>query len=149
MDATKLATIAAGLFMGMTTGCATAPAPVPQPDVKVEFSTHPDDDAWTARGLPRTSGVCATSDVCDISAEPIAEPYVVRCEPLEQMTALLAEGFEEHPTWFGMNSEGRLEQLYVSKRSWTRVIVAPDMTACIAAFGGHHATIAAANGRSA
>ena len=71
------------------------------------------------------------------AADPLnAQPA---CQSRADIDQLLTQGFDEVPTALGLQSNGHLIQVFVSKdgATWTIVTTRPDGISCIVALGQH------------
>jgi hypothetical protein len=70
-------------------------------------------------------------------ADPLtAQPA---CQSRDDISQLLTQRFDEVPTALGLQSNGHLIQVFVSKdgQTWTIVTTRPDGISCIVALGQH------------
>jgi hypothetical protein len=71
------------------------------------------------------------------AADPLtAQPA---CQSRDDINQLLTQRFDEVPTALGLQSNGHLIQVFVSKdgQTWTIVTTRPDGISCIVALGQH------------
>lgn len=71
------------------------------------------------------------------AADPVtAQPA---CQSRDEINQLLTQRFDEVPTALGLQSNGDLIQVFVSKdgQTWTIVTTRPDGISCIVALGQH------------
>jgi hypothetical protein len=71
------------------------------------------------------------------AADPLtAQPA---CQSRDDISQLLTQRFDEVPTALGLQSNGHLIQVFVSKdgQTWTIVTTRPDGISCIVALGQH------------
>jgi hypothetical protein len=71
------------------------------------------------------------------AADPLtAQPA---CQSRDDISQLLTQRFDEVPSALGLQSNGDLIQVFVSKdgKTWTMVTTRPDGISCIVALGQH------------
>jgi len=79
-----------------------------------------------------------------LAAAPLAAATPAAADPLtaqsrDDISQLLTQRFDEVPTALGLQSNGHLIQVFVSKdgQTWTIVTTRPDGISCIVALGQH------------
>jgi hypothetical protein len=79
----------------------------------------------------------ASAAAAPAAADPLtAQPA---CQSRADINQLLTQRFDEVPTALGLQSNGHLIQVFVSKdgETWTIVTTRPDGISCIVALGQH------------